>query len=1250
MIEEDGFYKEKDVDERILTQLTFHSSKKNSFPILISQELSEKLINKYGNEEIYFEIDYLNPDYDKIFFLLNNKNVTDSLNVGGISVLDCVIRDSGIPLVRQEVEIKKVNSKRDLELKIVEISLPEVNISPRDLWYYERSLVGKILYSGVFPRISYEINQYLPISILGMERGCEESSTQKKITLSGLVTVDTNFIVKPRSMRIIIIINISREFFCFASNGFPWWRGIIKFFDEYLNSNNQLVQHHYITIVLMWKAKKDDTYMDYYRVFWEGVLSQITLSQTSISKFIEQLRRIFISLQKNQEFISGLANYYESSILESINLALTQLQNDLIDGSLVWTGRNIKLLSPGPPIIISDLQNYQRLLDLSKITEVRFLKTFITCHFISFTELDWYNTLNIYIVKTIENIYQETLKVINLNLPINISYFKIENTFYNDYNSRLNISSTITLLDEYINCQVIDSRDYFQDEESDIDLILSGKDMVVRNISNISNNKVSERSESCSNYSVYNSLREFYLSYKNKYNKYINNNNQSNRPLVTLLLPLTTSNLNKIDIEKSVPNSEDLIISESQRTSNWTLTPRSELFLVHIWKNYHLKNPRLINCDFGQLSLYFDQSEYKDINIEILRLILYDLIVHRLSMSFQISTLKYNSIISHYNSEMIQMLKYYNSQNKSNSLNYYCIHQMNLLKDDNNIIVEVIDAIVKNGNNSNTSISTNTDHNESDKESDSNDQKISEDNKESDSLLDDIIQSNQPQDIESRISKSEIINYKYEYLLYRGLEYNNSIDIISQSLTKGEYIKCYTIFNNLSNVNFSTLDEILVWQREIPFIDDLINESYNELLNYNIDKSNLDYYYLLTSYISGLSISYIHFAFIPYIKINDSNTMMNSHYKTDFRRTNSEDMLRMDEVNRFDQLDCYSNYYKDCCLSGILENWINVNSVNNAKLKELFDFNIGKMSDECFNMKNLKKISENNIKSLIKSLQSFFFKNAPPEFNNSLDIEIMDDNNYFKNQKKSIKVLYSWCESFEYIKEEYEAELGERYREVNFISNNDYYNNANNSNFEPISWFVIYFDSLWHPILPFKFSIGWLTCPSIVISRVVRKLKQILLKFQFTLIQLRSSDIYLSYEVCTDSPTLSSYTPFNPPYLIRFNSPILKSNMMLLLKRLISYPLSLQPILFEQSNSVSRLFLAEPHSLYILELNQNSILIRMNYYQHFWKHNFQYDSFPILKCPCSGTMFDHNWRTQVFYYHLNHIKEILIDMQIEILI
>ncbi|OII72954.1 uncharacterized protein cubi_02185 [Cryptosporidium ubiquitum] len=1284
-------YKEKDMDGKILVPLSFHNSKKNSFPILISHELSERLIKKYGSEDNYFEIvSSLNPENDIIHFQLNCKSITENLNVGVISVLDYLVKSSGIPLIRQEVEIRKVNSKKDMKLKIVELSLPEIHISPRDLWYYEKSLIDKILYNGISPQISFEINQYLPISITRMGNENDDNNNKKTI-ISGLVTDDTKFIIRPRSVRIIMVVVISKEFFCFSSNGFPWWRGIISFFKEYLTSNKQLIEHHYITILLTWKAVKEKKSMDYYQVFWEGVLSQITLSQTNINKLIEKLRRIIISFQKDQNFIKTLVSYYESNILESINFALTQLQNDLIDGSLVWTGRNIKVLSSGPPIIIGDLQNYQRLLNLSKITEVRFLKTSITCDFISFSELNWYHSLNIYIVKIKNNLYQETLKVINLRLSMNILYYKIKNKFYNDYNGKFNLSSTITLLDEYINDQINSIEDKNQekeeedDDQGDIDLIISGKDMVVRNISGLVDKR---ESLECNVYDSDNISRNLSINKKSKEFHYINENESFNCLLGTFLLPLTTINLNKIDIKNNISNSKDLTINEIQRTSNWTLTPRKELFLAYIWKNYQVNNPRLIKHDFNELSVYIDKSEYKDINIEILRLIYYDLIVHRMSMSFQISTLKSNNITTHYNSENIQMLKYYNSSSNNITLNYNCIHQLNLLKDDNNILVEVIDAIIQDNSNTNSnttglntntsscfrndnlssSFNSNTNNNDTEvKNIDENKISISL-NEENDSVnfytfLPKSMNSSEIMEIDANKLKNVIINYKYEYFLYRS-KYDNCCEISPKS-TKGEYIKYYTIFNNLSNVNFSTLDEILVWQREVPFINELINESFNELLNYYFEKNNLDYYYLLTSYISGLSISYIHFAFIPYVKISDSSTNSNTIYtnKIEETRNVTDDFLKFDEIDKFDYLDCYSNYYKDCCLESILNNWIKINSVNNNQLKEMVDYNIGNISDECLNMKNLKRISEMNIKSLIKSLQSFFFKNAPSEINHSFDIEIMNDHNYYKNERKSVKILYSWCESFEFIKEEYESELKEKYK-INFNSNScnlnnnsnhrnntnttiNTYNHIKNSNkFEPINWFVIYYDSIWYPLLPFKFSIGWLTCPSLVISRIVRKLKSILLNYYFTLIQLRSSDVYSSYEISPDNSILSSYTPLNPPYLIKFKASISNSIIKLLLKHFISSPLSLQLLFFDQSNSISRFFLVEPHSIYTLELNENALLLRINYYQYFWKNQFQYDSFPIFKCPCSSLMFDYKWRNNIFYFHINYIKKIVKTMQI----
>ncbi|KAF7458499.1 Vacuolar membrane-associated protein Iml1 [Cryptosporidium felis] len=1236
MIHKDELIDEKEDDEQIIVPLSFHDSKKyRNFPILISQDLADKLTRQYTRKAYFKLINILNKECDAIYFQFSSRNITENINNGGISILDHIIKNSGWSIVRQDVEINKVESIKEIELKMVELSLPEIRISPRDLWYYERSLIGKILYNEI-SQINFETNEHLPINVTAM--GTEDDNehfSYKKMKISGLVTDNTNFVIVPKSVRIIIVIILSREFFNYSSSGFLWWRGIISFFKEYLTSSKQSIENHFISVLLSWKIRKDDNKSeDYFHVFWEGILSQITVTQTSINDFVENLRLILNRFQKDKEFIKSLVSYCESNILESINLSVTQLKNDLIDGSLVWTGRNIKILNSGPPIIVSDSRDYQRLLNLSKITEVKFLKTSITCHFISFSELDWYNSLSIHIIDSNKDFHQETTRIINLKLPIVILYYKINNTLC-DY-GQFNLSSTITLLDDFISNRSNDiclNNDSDKDDlESDIDLFLNNSESFrIRRILN----KPQLNFQECLNCNS-NNL---------KGNNYINQSVSLKNSLRLLLLPLTTNNLSKIWMDNNMVD-KDLFISDIQKVSNWTLTPRKELFLAYYWKNYKIGNSKLIVKNTNDFSILMDKPEYKDFNIQILRLIFYELIVQRMSMSFQISTIKSKNIIEHYNSENIQMLKCYNSLSKCIAPNYNYIHQLSLLKDDNNILVEVINIIVKDNQPNAQIMAENDELVNIDKSDEITELQNSNVNQNSNLICNDSDNGNNAGFINSHNSvpyyilhsKSEnkyektelntgiddIINYRYEYNLSR-YDYND--DKINKK-KEWEFSKYYTIFNNLSNVKYSVIDEILVWQKDVPFIDELISESFNELLNYNFDKNNFDYYYLLTSYISCLSINYTHFAVVPYIKIN--NTTNN---KMDNSKINQSIKLLNEEIYPTNYLDCYSNYYKDCCLDSILNNWLKLNTLNNnCQLIEndMIDETLGRIDDECLNMKNLKRITEYNIKCLIKSLESFFFKNAPSEYSLSLEVEIMNDTNYVKNERKSIKILYSWCESFVNNKES-KNETNES-NEI-FINSNDY--------FQPINWFVLYYDSIWHPLLPFKFSLGWLSCPTHIISRIIIKIKYILINYYFTLIQIRSSDIYSSYEISLEKSIPSSYIPLNPPYYIKFKQVIPSNIIKLLLKKFISFPLSLQLLYYDHSHMISRYFLIEPHSIYTLELNKKGIIIRKNYYQTFWKHHFQYDSYPILKCPCSSSLFDKSWRNHLFNSHFIYINEIL---------
>ncbi|KAK6589689.1 hypothetical protein RS030_149 [Cryptosporidium xiaoi] len=1196
-------------------------------------------------------------------------------------------------MIRQYVEIIKVRRVSELELNKVEISIPEVRVSQRDLWYFERSLIGKILYNGTSPIVALDSNNYLQINITGMTVN-EEHSCDPVPYASGFVTENTHFIIKPRSIRIIMIILISREFFLYSSFGFEWWKGILSFFKEYLNTNKKHVEYHFLSVIFTWRVKNEkqdesgSVDKDYYQVFWEGIVSDLTLNKQNIDDFIDKLRIKVYEILNDRSIINNLVSYCNSNLLESINIALTQLQSDFIDGSLIWSGRNIKILSSGPPVLVTDNSNYKKLLVLSKITEVRFLKTSITCDFISFSELDWYHSLNIYISNVKENRCLDVFKTVKLKLPMLVYYFKSSI----DKNSRglFDMSSTITLIDEYmdnVNEKVVqeevkdvDKRQIFDlfitendSNEEDIDLVVSGE----------YRSKINRRI-TLNNAMLNSDKKNMRLKLNN--NKGINNKNSFRNMFGSALPPLTTTNLSKIAVDESIHNNSFYAGGGRQKITNWTITPREDLFSAYCWNNYNLinqlynvnlrlesANNKYNNYSNSDMTELMKKSEFRDINDDILRLIYYELILHRLSMSFQISKIKSVNNLEQYNAENVQLLKYYNTLDDNISPNYDYIHQLYLLTEDNNILVQVINSASNENNNGDSdeymfnegNIGFNLDKKKNWNLNEDNNSDVNHDVKNEIKTCNYSKNMNPYNDEYEEISTSSgvkniyndaITSYKYNYYLHRnGFKEKNEIDFNNNS---GQYFNYYTVFNSLSNINYNYVDELLVWQREVPFIKDLVNESHNELINYNYNREDPDSHYLYMSYISSLSIKYFHFSIIPFFNIN------NNEY-SNFESVTEKDHISSNKNQRLNNtmfLNCYSNNYKDCCIDNILNNWlmlipiksefiyklintkdsceknvinteINDNS-NNSNKRDLhsISYNDKSGNTECNNIIKLGNISCENIKAIIKILEQFIFYNAPPDHPKKLDVEISNNTNGKINEIKSIKILSSWCNILR---------LKHIDKNINYV---DYENNLN-----PINWFVLHYDSIWNPLIPYKVSICWLSCPVLIISRIFKKISSILLKYSFSIIQIKSSNIYLSYDYNNSNylykGNISSCSTLNPPIIYNFKNSFSDTNTIkLLLKKFMSSPLFLQLISFEHGNNTPRFFLMEPHSIYSLELNKNSTIIRLNYHQHFWRFNFKNDSGPILKCICSNSCYDKNWRSSIYYSHLNYIKDIVISI------
>ncbi|KAL7068634.1 hypothetical protein ACR3K2_09310 [Cryptosporidium serpentis] len=1534
-------------DEKFIVPLSFHDEKKcGRVPLLVSSEVLANLLYK-DQEATSIEVsNMLIPNIQPIYFYVTYDLLAESVHSGGISILDSLVKVSGWSLIRQDVLIKVIKKDEEIAVDYVEMTLPEVHISPRDLWFYERSLIGSILYTGVPPLTSQLSPLYYPpltitrllrntdMSLINSYRVTENMSFSSTIPpfsshsnlsfSSGLVTEETKFLIRPKSQRIIIIILLSIELWTFSNNGFPWWRSILLFFQEYLSASKSEGESHFMSIVLTYRKKVDRS--DYYEVFWEGLMSHLTKSNNGINDFLNMLRVELNTFEKRIISSLDICSYSESNVLESINLALNQLDNDFVDRSLIWTGKNIKILSAGPPLLIVDVNNYKDILHLVNITEKRFLRYSVSTDFISLSQLKWYYLPFLYVVEfTNTQRVKKVVETIPLKLPMLIHYFTYESGIYEDPNI-LNIESTIAVLDQYSNLRNTEEVSIYKLDNNEINKKIMDEDTNIKFNSLNHNNFELETSKNFNSnfltedqqiivsekelnaiFNLQNSTGTIksrtkknessfeYNDIKNKLNinmksdseihipeslnlipskqkfKYIqpflpdpNFNHKTQNHNISLkglrifnfyqnelssnlffkfettkshfdqFLPIISTNpLNPIDrryikwcntfiscsmfdikhgglfmasilrpvLLPLTTNFNFKITRKMPRISNWTITPRRELFTAYYWANHLIqktmdqkseiqtknasndeistswkgsefnksehflyKKEKIYNSRYTQFvdetrkitsnipvstfllpntSLLTTEIRNKGINSsnisipspiyklsnqdsEILRSIFNDIIAHRLCMAFQLTSLRSSTGIKHViNHNTVQMWTCCSSFNSS-SVNSDNVHQLCLLLDDNNIMVEVMnltDNILK---------SLETDLTNTDKVED-------ELNKYN------VITNNSDLQIQNYNSNSQLntifslpSTIKYEYNIinkqYNQLELHNTYSY-----------KSLSYFCDPPPVNYNFVDELLVWQKDIPFVTQFTQESFKEspfLQKY----SNFSTHSIIQTV--DLAINYIHFAVIVHWKsssinpiIHGTNNAKNMNFNTDISKEGNTHLQNLYKYNNSSnsnnsnknysysenqsRLACYSSEFEECCGHHIISRWLDIISI--GKYLNQFYF----YSEPSSKFKDIESIKSNEellnnttsnhhyLKSNIDStchyvisinrriypramrlkscLEKLLFVNAPPDHPKTLDINIVQDAT-FKNQQfdeqsdqeikfklksvhknrsrhkfyrrrqssnnlfdynvkyknlnpnslenhkknsdlpsnmKSMRILTSWCDH----------SLWNNHTNItsNSISNNPLFNSPS---VHPVHWFVLYYDSLWYPPLPFKFSIGWVSCPAAAISRIIKKIRSFIIQYRFNLIQIPASQIYCLPELPELNTSLILQSlPFNYPIIFNIsedNQHHLYNKMQNHLKNFILPPLSLQLVHYTINKNQLRIFCIDPHGLYSLEYNNKWVIIRPNYKQSFWKHFIYHDSSPILSCTCGSSILDKSWRNKLFQDAIRTLKDILI--------
>ncbi|ETV98658.1 hypothetical protein, variant 1 [Aphanomyces invadans] len=284
----------------------------------------------------------------------------------------------------QDVVVRFVE-KHVVEVEFVEVSLKDQFLSRRDLFYLQRSLVGKALYVGKMVRMH------------GARVQVMELVHENDSVVTGVVTAKTRFVFRSKSSRIFWLVQISPEMWDMGNNGNLYADELIRMVSSLFDRWQADYVSHSLTVILFGRNYYDELpplhsehhsnaisqdddghwFEDFYKVISYGrdgaldTAAMLTTLKAEVNAFphlcgwgLDPIKGIALTCKGGHGHPSSAK---DGNVLEAINLILNIYEKHYLDRDLNRSGQNLVLFTAGNGVfrvnqLVSDMTE-QRMMD-----------------------------------------------------------------------------------------------------------------------------------------------------------------------------------------------------------------------------------------------------------------------------------------------------------------------------------------------------------------------------------------------------------------------------------------------------------------------------------------------------------------------------------------------------------------------------------------------------------------------------------------------------------------------------------------------------------------------------------------------------------------------------------------------------------------------------------------------------------------------------------------------------------------------
>jgi len=170
----------------------------------------------------------------------------------------------------QKVQVERVGSLSAIAVDYVELSFRKQFLQRGNLWRFKESMIGRTVHTGITTNLS---NISATVQEVLQNHSCAGGGQQLRQVpvVSGLITSNTHFIFRSKSVRLIWLIQISVEMWELDSNGDMYFEKLLyKLITPLLEKWRALAVSHSLTVVF------------FSRTMYAGTLDKATISRPSV--------------------------------------------------------------------------------------------------------------------------------------------------------------------------------------------------------------------------------------------------------------------------------------------------------------------------------------------------------------------------------------------------------------------------------------------------------------------------------------------------------------------------------------------------------------------------------------------------------------------------------------------------------------------------------------------------------------------------------------------------------------------------------------------------------------------------------------------------------------------------------------------------------------------------------------------------------------------------------------------------------